>query len=260
MRWAILSDVHANGRALDAALAAAERLRVDAVLCPGDLVGYGPEPNAVVRRIAREATATVAGNHDLIALGRLSDARCGRLARRSLAWTITVLEDDVRAVLAELPDVARPASHLLMAHGSPGDPQAYVDGPELANAVLADVARTDPHVRIVVLGHTHRWMAYGERRGLLPARSGRPIALDPGERTLLNAGSVGQSRERGALARFMVLDADVREASFHAVRFDVRATRRALRRAGLPAHSAHVRPGAARALAARALRAAGLRH
>lgn len=251
MRLAVVSDVHANLQALEATLTAVESLGVDAIACPGDLVGYGPSPNECVRRINQTAAWVVAGNHDLIALGRLADDRCIPLARRSLSWTRDVLAADARETLTNLPLTAHPVADVLVAHGTPDDPQAYVHTPAAAAAVLA---AADVAVRIVIVGHTHRWMAYGERRGALPVRPGDAVSLGAGERMLLNAGSVGQSRERLARARFMVLDLERGAATFHEVAYDLRATRRALRSSGLSPRGVHLYPSLARRLGRRARR------
>ena len=96
MRFAILSDIHGNLPALEAALELFARAGVDRYLCAGDLVGYGPFPNECVERIAELGAVCVAGNHDLIALGRLSDDRCIPLARNSLRWTREVLTPATR--------------------------------------------------------------------------------------------------------------------------------------------------------------------
>ena len=92
-----------------------------------------------------------------------------------------------------------------------------------------------------MVGHTHVPLACdGEAAPLRPGDGAR-IALD-GRRWLLNPGAVGQSRDRTLRARFLVLDVDRGEAAFHAVGYDVRRTRAALRAHGLPAHSIHLAP------------------
>ena len=87
MRFAVIADVHANLHALDAALAFVSDQDVDAYLCAGDLVGYGPFPNECVRRVRELPGRCVAGNHDLIVVDRCGDERCVPLARTSLRWT-----------------------------------------------------------------------------------------------------------------------------------------------------------------------------
>ena len=102
-RLGVVSDIHANLHALDAALEFLATQELDGYLCAGDLVGYGPLPNECINRMLDLPVACVAGNHDLIALGRLGDDRCIPLARDSLRWTRSVLDDDARARLEALP-------------------------------------------------------------------------------------------------------------------------------------------------------------
>src|SRR4051795_647100 len=122
MRYGILADIHGNLSALTAAIRVLERARVDRYLCLGDVVGYGAAPNECVRRIRELGALCVAGNHDLIAVGRLDEAGIAPLARMTLEWTSLVLADDVRAHLATLPLIARPEPAIAMAHGSLEDP------------------------------------------------------------------------------------------------------------------------------------------
>ena len=250
MRYGVLADVHGNLEDLRAVLSALEREGVYGFLVAGDLVGYGPYPNECVTAVAELSATCVAGNHDLIALGVLSDRRCIELARRSLSWTREVLGADERAFLAALPRVATAPGGVLVAHGSLDDPEQYTT---TGTQALAQLARVEDHdrARVLVLGHTHRPLAYGRSSGRLRAHGAR--ALPPGEAVLLNPGAVGQSRELRVRARFAVLDLEARQARFFAIQYDVGACRSALRRAGLSPRSCHLRPSLPRA-ALRALR------
>jgi predicted phosphodiesterase len=238
MRLGVLSDIHANAHALDAALAFLAMQDVDAYVCGGDLVGYGAAPNECVRRVCALPGHHVAGNHDLIAVGRLGDERCDQRARESLRWTRDVLEDDCRALLAELPLVAR-VDGVAVHHGSPSDPREYVRTEAQALGALDEVRRVAPETDVLVLGHTHEPLAVGRRRGTLLRGETGAVRLLPDELTLLNPGSVGQSRHRDPRARVMVLDLAARFASFHRVDYDVAACRDALRECGLPPDSCH---------------------
>jgi predicted phosphodiesterase len=259
MRVGVIADVHANWHALDAALAFLADQDVEAYLCAGDLVGYGPLPNECVRRVRDLPGLCVAGNHDLIVLGRLSDERCVPLARSSLRWTRTALDADARGFLAGLPLGAGEGT-VAVRHGSVSDPQEYVLAEEQAVACLSDIRREDPDVTVLILGHTHRPMAFGERSGWLLRESTGSVGLPPGEAILLNPGAVGQSRSRDARARLAVLDTTAQEATFHAVPYDVDACRVALQDRGLPPQSCHVPRsrwnGLAAAMRARARRLA----
>jgi predicted phosphodiesterase len=239
MRYGVIADVHANLHALDAVLAFLSAEHVDGYLCAGDLVGYGAFPNECVRRVLTLPGTCVAGNHDLIALERLSDERCVPLARTSLRWTRSVLDPDARALLAGLP-LGVSEGPVAIRHGSVFDARHYVLTREDALACLRDIEAVALGTEILILGHTHRPMAVGAQRGSLLRRSTGSIRLEPGEPTVLNPGAVGQSRDRATAARFMVLDLAARVADFHAVPYDVAGCRQALRERGLSPESCHV--------------------
>jgi predicted phosphodiesterase len=255
MRYGLLADIHGNLDALRAVLRALEQHGVDRYLVAGDLVGYGPYPNECVAAVAGLPASCVAGNHDLIALGLLSDRRCIELARRSLAWTRQVLGVDERAFLAALPPTVTVPGGVVIAHGSVDDPQEYTSTSVQALAQLARVEDRDG-ARILVLGHTHRPLAFGRRSGWLPTRGSTPLPAS--DAVLLNPGAAGQSRELRARARFAVLDLEARETQFFSIPYDIDACRTALRRVGLSPRSCHLRPSVPRA-AARAVRASARR-
>ena len=240
MRYGVIADVHGNAQALDAVLAFLSTQEVDGYLCAGDLVGYGPMPNECVRQVLALPGRCVAGNHDLIALGRLDDERCIPLAKASLRWTRGVLEDDVRELLGDLP-LGAGDDGIAVRHGSLSDPQAYVVTDEEARACLEDLERTLPATDVLVLGHTHRPMAFSRHRGALLRSGTGQVDLPHDEPILLNPGAVGQSRSADARARVMVLDTTARVASFHALDYDVEGCRQALLERGLPVNSCHLR-------------------
>src|SRR4051794_17709320 len=103
MRLGVIADVHGNLPALEATVAALERMGVDRYACLGDIVGYGPFPVECVELIAGLDALAVAGNHDLIATGRLEGVTVSALAARTLGWTAEILDDRSRAYLRALP-------------------------------------------------------------------------------------------------------------------------------------------------------------
>jgi predicted phosphodiesterase len=235
-RIGVIADVHGNLPALEVALAELDRAGVDRLICAGDLVGYGPFPNECVARVGETGAACAAGNHDLMAVGRLDDAHAGALARETLAWTRGVLGADARAHLESLPGSVTEEG-LVMAHGSLRDPTVYV----YAGGAAAELAEV-PAGALLVLGHTHTPLAVGGRRGvLLDGRAGE-LAIEPGERLLVNPGSVGQPREWRALVRFAVIDLAAGVVRVEARGYDDTGVRRALTEAGLPPDACHRRP------------------
>ena len=259
MRIGLLSDVHANLFALRTALTRLRAEGVDAWVCAGDLVGYGPHPNECVETVAELDPVCVAGNHELMLLGVLPDTRAGWLARRSIGWTRGVVRADVRAYLASLPGTAG-VEGMVVAHGSPGDPEEYVRTEARALELLHPMADE----RLLVLGHTHRPWLYGDGPATAypssAAAGSATVPLTADTRFLVNPGAVGQSRQREAAprARFALLDLARAEVRFFAEPYDAAATRADLRAHGLPTETVHVRPGGIAAAARRGRRLLGM--
>lgn len=256
MRVAVVSDVHGNIDALEVVLAEIARRRCDRVVVAGDIVGYGAFPNECVSAIAALDPVVVAGNHDLIAIGQLDDSRCGPTAKTTLSWTAEVLTAASREYLSGLPLHATLPEGVVVTHGSLGNPQQYVrDNPKAREQLHGLAAHSDAW--LLVLGHTHLPWLLAERRGTLVGPSGGAAVLGPGERHLLNPGSVGQSRSRSrrlrALMAVVEVAADRRTVEMLALPYDVERARAGLRAAGLPDCSYHLAPPSrARVLALRA--------
>jgi predicted phosphodiesterase len=244
MRWLLLADIHANLEALDAVLQAADR-RWGAlpILCAGDVVGYGPDPNGCIERLRGRAALCVAGNHDLQVLGRLPRPRFTPEGLRAIEWTRARLEEPARAWLAALPSPSRIEAGVFLCHGSPADPDEYTDRPEQARAQLAWLAKHYPEAQVVLCGHTHRAL-WADREGVRDALPGCRVPLPAGRPLLLNPGSVGQSRTAQPAARFALLDLQQGDVTYHAAPYDVRACACKMRQAGLRSRlylPAHVR-------------------
>jgi diadenosine tetraphosphatase ApaH/serine/threonine PP2A family protein phosphatase len=229
MRIAVLSDIHSNVVALDAVLAHAGA--VDAVWQLGDVVGYGPEPDGVVARLAGVGAVGVLGNHDAAALGGPEIDWFNPDARAAAAWTRDTISDDTRAWLGALPQRTE-IDGVGLVHGSPRDPlREYVTDRLTADENLAELPS-----RLGLHGHTHIPVAWVVRDGgteLWPAGDGDTLALD-GRRALLNPGSVGQPRDGLPTASYAILDPDADTMTWHRVPYDVAAVQAAMRALDLP--------------------------
>ena len=243
MRYGLLADVHSNLYALDSCLEALEGAGIDRYLCAGDVVGYGPQPNECVERIAALDPLAVAGNHDLIAIGALPPGKSEPLARESLEWTRAVLSRAARTWLSKLPRV-RDVEDVVVCHGTLDDPTAYMWTPDDAKPQLDALTATRPDARVVVFGHTHI-PALLDDRGERRIHCRKAVRLERERPVLLNPGSVGQSRQAKAWARCAVLDTDARTATFFRLRYDVAAVRTELARRGRPPHSCYMPPSLA---------------
>lgn len=230
MRVAVLSDIHANLVALDAVLAALGT--IDAIWHLGDVVGYGPEPDAVVERLAGQKASGVAGNHDLAALGGREIDWFNPEARAAMEWTRRRIGEPTRDWLRTLP-TTRVQGDVTLVHGSPRDPVwEYVTSVPVARTNIETL-----ETPYGLHGHTHVPVAWLERDGriepIAPA-AGSTLRLD-GARALLNPGSVGQPRDGDPTASWLELDTDAAVATWRRVAYDVEAARAGFLDAGLPA-------------------------
>lgn len=243
MRLGILSDVHANLPALDAVLTTLERLRVDRYVCLGDIVGYGPFPEECLTKVRDLSSDVVAGNHELMVLDNGAWPSIPVTGQETVAWTRSALEASSLRYLSTLPLIARPAPGVLATHGSLLGPEDYVWSAEHARRQLERLEVEHPETTILLVGHTHRAMAYARQRGVQLHGGRGTVTLKRAEPMLLNPGALGQSRQWSARARALILDLDRDRAEFHAVTYDRSIVRSALTRRGLPARAHHRRPG-----------------
>jgi predicted phosphodiesterase len=234
MRLALLSDVHANLEALDAVLAHVDGWGADALVCAGDLVGYGPDPEACIERLRSRRALCIAGNHEAMVLGNLGFERCTAIGIRAALWTRRTLSDEARAFLASLPRTRR-VGDIVMCHGSLDDPEEYLASPLHADAALAALAEREPGAGVLIAGHTHHAMLYRTGVAWQPPTPGTRIRLGASWRWLVNPGSVGQSRDRSPLARYARYDTTTRDLEFREVEYAHDVTLVKLRRAGLVA-------------------------
>ncbi len=246
MRLLVLSDVHANLEALEACLKAAPAYDVMANL--GDVVGYNASPNEVCDRIRAMDVPVVRGNHDRACAGLSNLSEFNLVAAMSARWTQMKLSPENQEWLRNLPE--GPLRHDRVAgiefvHGSPRDEDEYV-----LNVPTAALDFHLPgHADVIFFGHTHLQggFAYnisdGRTRPLLPKYSNDDevatwtIELVPGERYLINPGSVGQPRDndwRAAFAFYEKKDESLAKVTFYRVPYDVEQTQERILSANLP--------------------------
>jgi putative phosphoesterase len=233
MKALVLSDIHANLPALAAVFRAVRRKRFDLLICLGDLVGYGGQPNQVLERLRRfrAPKVMIRGNHDRVAAGG-DPAGFNHAARVAALWTGERLTPGNRAFLRRLEP--GPISHagVALCHGTPTDEDDYLFTPRSAAEAFETVDN-----QLALYGHTHlpcvfRKSAQGVEGELIAGE--RVVPLDDGARYLLNPGSVGQPRDRNPDAAFGVLDLERKLFRFRRVEYDVAAAQKAILAAGLP--------------------------
>lgn len=234
----LLSDPHANLPALEAVLADVGRVRPDVLVCLGDFVGYGAQPNEVVDALRDRCAVSLAGNHDLAALGAADLSTFNRFAAASAVWTREQLDPSAVSFLTGLPSRGS-IGELELAHASLRDPVGeYV----IDSFVAAANFEVHPFLQAAV-GHTHvaaLFVHVGESVMRAALTAGEPFGAKELEklggpvRVLLNPGGIGQPRDGDPRAAWGLWDAERRAFSVRRVEYAIEAAQEAIRAAGLP--------------------------
>jgi diadenosine tetraphosphatase ApaH/serine/threonine PP2A family protein phosphatase len=235
IRYAVLSDVHANHDALRAVLEDAALEGAHALLSLGDLVGYGAEPAACIDAVAERAVAMVGGNHEHGAAGLLSLDWFNPTARAAALWTREQLPPDTLEWLGSRPLTAT-VNDATLVHASPRRPEEwdYLVSAEDGFEVFAAFG-----TRVCFVGHSHRpgvWSLGSSGPDHEARFTAWPVEvpLVDGRRYLINVGSVGQPRDRDPRAAYAIWDPEARRVSIRRVPYDHRAAARRILAAGLP--------------------------
>jgi len=237
LRYLLLSDIHSNLEALESCLALAQG-KYEQVLCLGDLVGYGPDPNPVIEKVRSLTSIIIRGNHDKACTGDPVAEEFNPLARLATEWTRKELTPEHFAFLKNLPAGPVRFEDLLLVHGSPFDEDDYILGPGQAFPLLRN-----PETRIICFGHTHHQGGFmispqGRFQSIrLPLMKDGLILTFPLQdegRYLINPGSIGQPRDGDRRAAFAILDSGQHTVDYFRTSYDLPTTQEKMRKAGLP--------------------------
>ena len=274
MHLAIISDIHGNLPALEAALAAIEQTDAEQVWCLGDVVGYGAQPDECSKLVSERCALSLVGNHDLAVLGEIEVSAFSPSAADAVRWTRKQAAPETLEYLRGL-EPADESREVGLYHASPRDPVweyvLWIDQAEECMALQSG--------RVSLIGHSHVALFFvgpdgdaGER-GAVPATAGAGAKADPGKgrdepsaadvaeaararadsggtrgshaeaetrleigegRWLINPGSVGQPRDGEPAASFLVLDTDRQTCRWERVGYDIGAVQAAMAERSLP--------------------------
>ncbi len=235
MRFLIISDTHANWRALEAVLKDVEG-KYDQVVCCGDLVGYNPQPVEVVEWTRANCAAVVRGNHDKAVCGLESLEWFNDTAAEAARWTAKRLTPDQIDYLRGLSEGPLKLEHFHLWHGSPRDEDEYVTSAREAMPAFHSL-----ELPLAFFGHTHLQGVFfstrrnvGSKAAVAPEEKERVLELEPDMLYLVNPGSVGQPRDGDPRAAYALYDSDERMVYLRRIPYDIAGTAADIRRGGLP--------------------------
>ena len=239
MRYFILSDLHSNWEALQAVVKHAGR-GFDQIVCCGDLIGYGADPNAVVEWVRDHCNLVVRGNHDKACTGQEDLEWFNPVARAGAIWTCQHLSAENAAYVRDLQKGPAFVNGMQVLHGAPWDEDDYVIAADEAGDAFGYLES-----RLAFFGHTHLQGGFiwnHSRIETIPPVNRRgerlEMEIDPNCGYLINPGSVGQPRDGDPRAAYAIYDSERRNVVFHRVAYDLTAAQQKICDAGLPPYLA----------------------
>jgi diadenosine tetraphosphatase ApaH/serine/threonine PP2A family protein phosphatase len=237
---ALLADIHANLEALNACLAHAASQNVERYAFLGDLVGYGPDPGAVIDIVTQymaRGAVVIKGNHDEAVENSTRDLNDE--AHEAIEFTRSALSPAQRSFLASLPLVVKHDS-ICFVHSSAQAPEKWL---YILDSSAARESIEAAQTSYVFSGHVHEQVLYfktlaGKTASFHPI-SGSPVPVHSHHRWLAIVGSGGQPRDGNPSAAYAVFDSTKEEITFFRIPYDHLATANKIRRAGLSEWLAH---------------------
>ena len=243
MRYAIISDIHSNQEALTTVLKDIEsKKNIDRILCLGDIVGYGANPNECVELIRENSFNIILGNHDRVVVDVDSGEDFTKEARIAIKWTKKQLAPKNKEFLSRLTITQEVGNNILIVHGSPVNKDEYLVYKYQAKTSLDLLEQDKSDIKICFFGHTHNqaiWFKREDGNLFNPSvKKNKPFPINSDCTYLINPGSVGQSRGQGAVACYAVYDSEKNNMTFHQLQYDFKSAGKKIIKAGLPKYLA----------------------
>ena len=239
---AVISDVHGNLEALQAVLARIDALGVEAIYSLGDVVGYGPDPEACLRLTVDRCRLRLMGNHEYAVLHTELGFSFNPIAQQAIEWTRERIQaarllDRIRGLQPHHQEgdvlfVHGSARNALEEYVTEADKSGYSNFDQLVESLEHDFTS----FRLCFVGHNHKpFLATGEGY-LHPHEGQREFQVPREEKLYVSVGSVGQPRDRDPRACFVTFDGA--SVAYHRVPYPAVTTAGKIRACGLPDHLA----------------------
>jgi len=229
LRVGIFSDIHSNLHALQSVLSALDDEKVDHIYCCGDVVGYGAFPNECCELLKERNCPVIAGNHDHAVLGLTDISYFNDVAKNAVLWTREILSKDNEEYLRSLP-LTMKLDNMFFVHSSP-------DHPEEWNYILTiGEARVNFHhfsEQFCFIGHSHQPFIIVNHNDDLACSEVPEIHIHNSNRYLINAGSVGQPRDRNPNACYVIADFEKNVVQIKRIPYSIKEAQDAILSNGL---------------------------
>lgn len=243
MRYLVISDIHSNYEALEAVMDKAQKEGFDKVICLGDIVGYGADPNLCVESIRNISHITVLGNHDVSLFSYKERRYLNDYARIAIEWTEKSIKKENFEYITSL-EYLKKLGNVLICHSSPSNPKEFNYLFSLEDAIY-EFERFEEN--IAFFGHSHIptiFFEYKDKKEFMfidvvydsfkHTEEGIFVCKVENGRYLVNPGSVGQPRDGDRRAAFLIYDDERKEIKFFRVPYNIEMAREKIIKNGLP--------------------------
>ncbi len=233
MKYGILSDIHANLEALTVVLNHIDSQSIDQILCLGDVVGYGANPNECCQLLLERNPLLILGNHEHASIDLSESYLFSMHARESARWTYDYLDEEYKIIFRQLKDYrVLDDQSILMVHGSLTDRNGYIITSSQAEEQINIIKKTYPECLFTFFGHSHIKKIWGIAE--VSEKIPNEYYLRENDYYLINPGSVGQPRDGDPRASYIIFDSDLNKITYNALEYDIITTQQKIISAGLP--------------------------
>jgi predicted phosphodiesterase len=231
MKYIILSDIHSNLQAFEAVIRSFSKKGYDKIICAGDTVGYGADPDACIEKISSLTDVNILGNHDAAVIDKTDASNFNTYARAAVEWTREHLSSEGHAYLNGLP-LVHDRDDLTAVHGTLHDPEEFIYMMTDRDAMHTfEIMRR----KVCFVGHSHVPGVFVLRKEELVYSEAGKIELEENAKYIVNVGSVGQPRDGDPRACYCVFDAEKGRIEFFRIGYDIPTAQKRILTAGIPA-------------------------
>ncbi|MCK4422299.1 metallophosphoesterase family protein [candidate division WOR-3 bacterium] len=231
MIYAIISDIHGNLEAFQRVLQEIHSNReVEKIICLGDIVGYGADPEKCIDLTRRYSDIIIAGNHDFAVAEKTDITSFNSIAREAVLWTRKILSPDYITFLKNLP-LSSTIDDMHLVHGSLDNPDQW------RYLTSIDDAQIDFYLMekdILFIGHSHIPFIFEEKDEKIRIITDCEVNLSKDARYIINPGSIGQPRDLDPRASFAIYDSSTCRLRIIRMDYDISLAQSKIREAGLP--------------------------
>ena len=237
MKIATISDIHGNYEALLSVHEDIQQAKVDKIICLGDFIGYGPQPEEVAQFLIENEIPCVLGNHENAIINPATLVHFSSDAMLSIEITRNLISEETVQYISDLP-VNLVIDDMLFVHGVPPDSiKDYIIW--LSDDQLRWIFENMDQ-QIAIIGHTHDPLCCfwdGNVVDFKMLRQGTN-QIDPNLKTIINVGSVGQPRDGNSDAKYVIVDETDFTVDLRYVKYDIDKTAKLIKERNFPKYNA----------------------